>query len=510
MLWVFITIAVVGLFWLGYQHPYRRRWLLPRRVVPQMAASAVDRQHRHLLAGGLLGESAVAATVAHFGELLRTGQTAELERELQPGVGFAVQVRALAAIGTPEAGRVLEHQLGRNLSGDPVEQAWYWADVATALRHLHHVPALPAVLRCADAAGGLPAETVLAVEAVAFPNFSTTLNDPTSTLGRAALRALAVVCRGTRDGIVEPDCLLRAGVGELLTVLSENSHLSPDPWLTGALLEAERLARRSQHWPDLLAREVRSLAERQGARLRSSAARRGEWLAGASARLIARFTIASTDEQTAILRCLHEFRADVSGLFPHLPDRRAAWWVDAVRCLTWSKAPTAGAVLAAQAARWLNSHRRRQRLGVLLAALRSHPCPDAECVLIKGTTSPDGEVRRVAAGSLGWWSPFDPEAVMRALRVLRTDPDENTRRPAVSALARLGERSALNEIRSGLCAEEPTIRVATIRRIADEELSWLWPDVQELAESEDTETALAAIESNERLREYALGPFSHR
>jgi HEAT repeat protein len=99
---------------------------------------------------------------------------------------------------------------------------------------------------------------------------------------------------------------------------------------------------------------------------------------------------------------------------------------------------------------------------------------------------------------------------MRALRVLRTDPDENTRRPAVSALARLGERAALNEIRSGLSAEEPAIRCATIRRIADEELSWLWPDVQELAESDDTETALAAIEANERLREYALGAVSLR
>src|SRR5262249_32747702 len=138
-------------------------------------ATAVDRQHKHLLAGGCLGESAIAATAAHFDELLRAGKAADLERELQPGVEFAVQIRALTAVGTPEAGRVLERQLTRPLARDPVEQTWYWADVAAGLRHLHHVPALPAILRCADLAMGLPAGTVLAAEAVSFPNFPTTL-----------------------------------------------------------------------------------------------------------------------------------------------------------------------------------------------------------------------------------------------------------------------------------------------------------------------------------------------
>ena len=61
MLWVFITVAAVGLFWYGYRHPYRRRWLLPRAAVPRAATSAVDRQHRHLLEGGFVGETAVAA-----------------------------------------------------------------------------------------------------------------------------------------------------------------------------------------------------------------------------------------------------------------------------------------------------------------------------------------------------------------------------------------------------------------------------------------------------------------
>ncbi len=505
MVWVFFIVVAVGLFWLGYRHPYRRRWLLPRQVMPRAVASPVDRQHRHLLAGGLLGESAVAATAAHFEELLRAGRTAEIERELRPGVEFAVQVRALAAVGTPEAGRLLERQLTRTLSRDPVEQTWYWADVAASLRHLHHVPALAAVLRCADVAAGFPAGRVLAAEAVAFPNFPTAFNDLTSPVGRAALRAVVAVSRGCRDGVIDTSCMLRAGLGDLLATLSETAPVLPDPWLTAALVEAERLSRRVEHWANLLDDETRLLAERQGSRLHASAARRADWLAGAAPRLLARFAVASTDEQAAILRCAFEFRADVTGLFPHLPDRRVPWWADAVRCLTWSKSPAAGPVLAGQVARWLHSRRRRPGVIVLLAALRGHPGPDAEAILTRAACSVDSDVRIAAVSALGWWSPFDPDSVMRVLRILRTDPDEGTRRAAVSALARLGERAAISEVRVGLTAEEPALRIATAARIAAEELSWLWPDVQELADSDDPETALAATEAAERLRELALG-----
>jgi HEAT repeat protein len=115
-------------------------------------------------------------------------------------------------------------------------------------------------------------------------------------------------------------------------------------------------------------------------------------------------------------------------------------------------------------------------------------------------------VRAAAAGALGWWAPFDPEAVMRTLRHLRQDRDDPTRQAAVAALARLGERAALAEIASGLRAEEVAIRVATAARIAAEEISWLWPDVQEQAETAEPRTALACAEATERLREHVLGP----
>jgi hypothetical protein len=507
MLWVFLVVAAVGLVMLGYRRPRRRRWLLPRRLFPAAPVSAsVDRQHKHLLAGGQLGEAAVAATEARFRALFEAGRVADVEREVRAGIDFAVQVHALTSIGTREAGRVLEKQLARTHTRDQVEQTWYWADVASALRRLGYAPALPAVLRCADAAAAFPAGTVLAAEAVAFPNFSAALVDPTGSVGRAALRAVVRVARGCRGGVIDPGGLLQVGLGDILAAVSETAPPAPDPWLAAALLEAERVFRRIGHWARLLHPDVAQLAERQGMRLWSSASRRTDWLLGAPDRLLARFPVASADEQGAILRCLFEFRTDVTRLFPHLPNPRVPWWAEAIRCLTWSRSSVAGAVLASHANRWLNARRGRRRAAVLLAALRGHPGPEAESVLLRAIATTDPQLCTAAALALGWWPPIDTASVTAALRGLRASRDLATRRAAVGALARLGDRSALAEVSGGLSAEEPAIRSASALLIADAELSWLWLELQDAADSPEPETAFAATEALERLREHLLGP----
>jgi len=346
----------------------------------------------------------------------------------------------------------------------------------------------------------------LAAEVVAFPNFSATLTDMTGPLARSALRAIARVARGCRDGAIDPGSMLAIGLGDILATLSETAPLIPDPWLTAAILEAERMSRRIAHWKRLLAPEILPLAERQEMRLCETARQRVEWLRAAPTRLLKRFSIAPADEQTAILLCLFEFRSDIICLFPYLPDRRIVWWAEAVRCLMWSQSSVAGPVLARQANELMTNRRHHYLALPLIATLRGHPCPESERVLLRAAATTDAELRQTAAASLGWWPPINPGAVLGTLRTLRTDPHVETRRSAVAALARLGERTALQEIRDELLSEEPAIRAATASRIAVEELSWLWPDLQEVADSEDPQTALAALEAIERLREQMLGP----
>lgn len=501
----FILVAAVGLVWLATRHPRPRRWLLTRRVVPRATLAAVDKQHRHLQAGGLLGDTARESTKAHFQKLLDAGRPDQVARELRPGLDFAVQVRALTEIGTPEAAGILEQLLARPLSSDPVEQAWYWLDIATALRRLNRHEALPAILRCTESASGSAQAELLAAEAVAFASFPAILSHPNRRLAHRALGALVTATRGARSGALDVPALVRAGLCDALAEAATRADRPADPLLTLAVIEAERVARRFPGWVRFLPPDALARAEAPVARLTAMAPARGEWLRGAPARLLARFPHANEHEQAAALRCLGELRADVAALFPCPPDRRAAGWADAVRALRWSRSSVVGPALAGQAQRLVRKEGDPARAAVVLTALKGHACDEAERVLLKCAAAANPVIRCAAVGSLGWWPPFDPDRVVRVLRTVRTDPDPEVRAAAVAALARLGQRAALSEIVAGLRSEEPAIRVQTAARIASDELTWLWPDLEVAAGSTDPDTALAAAEALEQLRERLFG-----
>src|SRR5207302_7146637 len=115
------------------------------------------------------------------------------------------------------------------LCDDPVEQSWYWVDVAAGLRRLNRAGALPAVLHCSEAAAGLPPGAMLAAEAVAFANFPAALKHPSSAVGRAAVRALVTTSRAARDRVVDPAVAVRAGLGDTLADVSATAEFGADP-----------------------------------------------------------------------------------------------------------------------------------------------------------------------------------------------------------------------------------------------------------------------------------------
>src|SRR5258708_8765986 len=98
----------------------RRRW---PRLFPHphaSAASPVAFQHLQLYQGGLINPRELESAKAELGKQLASGGVVAAETCLRAGTEFAIQVRALAEIGTEEAGRVLERQLGRRISDDAV------------------------------------------------------------------------------------------------------------------------------------------------------------------------------------------------------------------------------------------------------------------------------------------------------------------------------------------------------------------------------------------------------
>src|SRR4051794_26009858 len=133
--------------------------------------SPVSRQHIDLFQGGQLSEAAVESTKARFRELLERGEVETVEASLRAGMQYVVQVRALAELGTDDAGRILERQLDRRLTDDVIEQSWYWIDLANGLRSLNRAQSLPHLLRCAEGAGDIPLGQFFAAETVCFLGF---------------------------------------------------------------------------------------------------------------------------------------------------------------------------------------------------------------------------------------------------------------------------------------------------------------------------------------------------
>src|SRR5215468_2032481 len=155
---VLLPVMLAAAFLLG-RHWHRRQYVRDE-------LSAVSRQHIDLFQGGQLSESAVESAKARFRELLERGEVAAVEASLRPGMQYVVQVRALAELGTDDAGGILERQLHRRLTDDQMEQGWYWYDLANGLRNLNRAQSLPHLLRCSDSAGDLPLGQFFAAETI--------------------------------------------------------------------------------------------------------------------------------------------------------------------------------------------------------------------------------------------------------------------------------------------------------------------------------------------------------
>jgi HEAT repeat protein len=137
----------------------------------------------------------------------------------------------------------------------------------------------------------------------------------------------------------------------------------------------------------------------------------------------------------------------------------------------------------------------------ILRALRGHPSAESEAFLVQATRDWDPTYRAAALGSLGWWEPIQRVEVLQALQLGRRDPNPDVRHSARAALARLGERLALQWFRQGLASEDVQRLHEAIQNIVLENLTLLWPDLDRLTDSEDLEIAHHAREAMERMGE---------
>ncbi len=443
---------------------------------------------------------------------------------VRPGHRCVEEVRRRCHVDFVGAMNFLEGQLNRRVSDNAHEQSRYWIDLAEGLRGLNLHESLPALLRRADDALDLPLGEGYAAEVSVFAAFAEYLHDPMTLEGQSALRVLRVAMEGVRNGRVPAGVYADAAFGDAVRRLSENCPNEVNPRLVLVFVEALRHGRRSFHtWAAFRDDPVRRQTVRwQQAFLKDAEPILREYLhdiGGDLTRLLERTHGRGRRE---ILQALAELQADTDDVaLTLLGDPEFDNRAEAIRCLRWSKSPLAPAALCGiarhaltgeRSARWL------RRLGVgrkpvpteeireAIWALRGHPSDEAERVLLHYAGRPEAGWRKAAFESLGWWEPARRGEVLHAIRTGRQDADANVRKASLAAGARLGECAALQMIRETLTRESQSCVLEAIRLCASEGLSWLWPELDVLTESDDPAIVAEAWEAIERLREEFLGP----
>jgi HEAT repeat protein len=482
--------------------------------------SPVTRQHIELFQGGQLNEAVVESTKSHLRRLLERGELDAVEASLRPGMQYVVQVRALAEIGTDDAGQILERQLQRRLSDDQLEQSWYWIDLASCLRALNREQSLPHLLRCSESAGEIPLGHFFAAETACFLGFSGYLRQPDAPLGRAALRVLHRALEGLRCG-VQPHIVAEARLGEAVEHLWDHRPETVDPLIVRIFAESLRLLRRAPH-AELALSDEHSEAEAftlQVSRLAALEPVLSDYLDDAPQALCTLLKKSPPAEQRDILVALADLRAEAAPVVLELLQKPDFSHKDvALEVLGWSQDPRVGPFLRDWAVRLVPIVRRAQKrrralppmrrsipasipYSSILRALRGHASRETEAFLLLAARDWDPIYRAAALSSLGWWEPVHRVEVLLSLQQARHDPNPEVRQCARAALARLGERAALQWFRQALLSDDTQRTHEAIQVIANEGLTLLWADLDNLADSDDADVAFHAREALERLCE---------
>jgi hypothetical protein len=511
VLLLLVLVLIPALFLLARRH---------RQHYRHEEFSPITRQHIDLFQGGQLNELALETTKARFRELLERGEVGLVENSLRAGTQYVVQVRALAELGTEDAGRILERQLQRRLSEDQIEQAWYWIDLAHCLRSLNRAQSLPSLLRTAEQAGDIPLGHFLAAETVCFLGFTGYLRQTHTALGRSALRVLLRALEGLRYGV--PATVVAEGrLGEMVEVLWDANGEDIDPLVVRVYHEALRFLRRAPYLGATLAGEMsdQETFDWQVSRLAALEPTLIEYLHDAGPPLCLLLKRASYEQQKEILHALIDLRAqggepvlDIATTLGH-PHANLA-----LEILTWSTHPRVGGALRDKVLQLVPMVSRAQKRTKpkpprrpsisldfpykgLLRAFRGHPSQQTEAILLLAARDWDPTYRAAAVSSLGWWEPIQRSDVLLTLQAARRDANPEVRLAARAALARLGERQALLWFRQTLTSEDPQKVLEVIQTIAAEGLTLLWPDLDRLADVEHSDFAHYAREALERMGE---------
>ncbi|MSR30752.1 MAG: HEAT repeat domain-containing protein [Gemmataceae bacterium] len=510
---VLFLLAVLGFFVILRRTP-------PSSDPQTIFLSPVSRQHLDAFQGEDVSSTALEKTKNRFRQMLEDGEAQALEKMLQGGLDFLVQVRALTEIGTESAAQILEKTFGKPLSRDSMEQEWFSIDLASGLRALNRHDMLPEMLRYLEE-NQHGYHHLLAGELICFLSFEGYLRKPNNPTGRLALKALCLALQGIRAGN-SPSLVSEARLGDLLEALwdSRKAEKAPaavnrpddiNPHMALVFHHALRVLKRFKglkaDFPG--AGETADECQWQLTRMESLEIHIEEYLENARKGLQYALTRSPLLQHPDYLQAMCELKCPPNGeLRKLLHDKNYAWKTLLLECFSFSKQDLGDFLLdwaKGLQSSWGESLSSRKEKAACLASLarclRFHPSLATEKFLVKLALAGKGFPQLEALNALGWWEPFGRTAVISALKKHCGDKQMETRYAARSALARLGERSSLQWLRSGLLNDDPFIVHQTIHTVSTQGISLLWPELDQLVDAPDGDVAVHAREAIANLSE---------
>ena len=451
-----------------------------------------------------------------LGNRLEVESPEEIAGDLKTDTQFLFQTEALAQIGTEKAAETLVCALHRKLGEDSLEKAWVLYDLVRALKSLHHADAIEELLiQIVQMPRENPLAFYCAAEMVGFPGFwrhfsLDNTHPPTFKKTNHAWSVLLAAIEGFRFG-VHSRLISDSHIGEILETLWSTLPNRYEPEFLLCLGEAFRLTKRA----NLLHRQIGDaedaepldwqlsriealeelLNENQSEALHclvqcvcgSDAGKRRTALAA-----IVRLRW-DTGHHLARLLTMKPFPPDTDLLFPALClTKNRNWFPEVIKLLKRlaGKPPSTKR----------EDEENASVLRHVLDLLRQFPGGHTEKILLLCAKSTDPAMRRAAVRNLGWWEPVDRTTVLGTLRKSAAmEKTGEVRLAAKAALARLGERKSLNSLRSLLFSEDIAKVHLGIHTVGNEGVSLLWPDLDQLMDSEDEEVSYHAWEATEKL-----------
>lgn len=506
MLFLFIAVACLFIWVVAFKNNSSSK--------KAAGLSPVCRQHLEVYQGSEIPGWLVEKQKKKLQDHIYRRQNPLAEKLFVPGLDFLINVRALMEIGDENSTRILQNLLTKIKTKDPIEKSWYMIDLANALRTLHHGDSLGQLSEVFNKQNDLALAPLFAAEILCFDSFINFYRSSDQPDRKKALRVLLSVMEGLYSGI-SFQVIAESRMGDLLECIWDNKADGEYcPIHVSVFINASRISKRCQALSESILPELPDPEEFlwQLRKMDSLESFFKNYIEEAKKQLAKDLENEPWSTHGDFLKAMNDLRCAPADIFavwlkdPGYPFKTLLW-----DSFLYSPTPMGKNLIELFEKKLSNGLQSKALLRLLpnpnpellslCKILKKHPCPEAENFLLEMGQTSSAELLVMVLSSIGWWEPHNFQATKLFLDRLRNHRNMEIRFAANAALARLGERKALDWLRFNLNNADINLVHQTIHVVSTQGICLLWPELDSLVEAPDLDIAMHAREAIANLSE---------